>query len=220
MRYLVVIPVYNEERNISDVVNGVFKKTRDVLVVDDGSDDGTLNVLKSTGVAYLSQRHAGKGAALRAGFRYALDKGYEWVITMDGDGQHDSGDIQKIEAAMKTNGTDIIIGSRMEDTSRMPLLRIATNRFMSYLISSAAGCRLPDTQCGFRAIRCKVLETIMLRTTHYDTESELIIKAGRAGFRMTSIPVITIYNGSKSSINKFTDTLRFIRLMSRVAREH
>lgn len=220
MRYLVVIPVYNEEKNISGVVSGVLKKTDDMLVVDDGSSDGTLNILKGMGVAHLSQRHMGKGAALRAGFRYAIDKGYEWVITMDGDGQHDSGEIPRIEAAMRTNGTDMIIGSRMHATSEMPFLRLATNRFMSYLISMVSGCVLPDTQCGFRAIRCRVLERITLRTSHYDTESELIIKAGRAGFRLTSIPIVTIYNGSKSSINKFTDTIRFIRLMSRVAREH
>lgn len=221
MKFLVVIPAYNEEEKIQAVVNGVLGVAgrQNCLVVDDGSTDSTLHILKGLGTAFITRRHTGKGAALKAGFDYAISNGFDWVITMDGDGQHDTGEIKAFLAAIAVGDTDMVVGTRMLDTASMPLVRLATNRFMSSLISSIAGCAIPDTQCGFRAVSSEVFKKVVLRTSHYDTESELLIKAARFGFRITSIPVTTIYNGSKSKINKFNDTLRFVRLMLRISFE-
>lgn len=212
-RCLVVIPAYNEERSISAVVEGARSVVPDVLVVNDGSTDSTAEILKRLGVPHMEQRHAGKGAALRAGFGYAIKNGFDWVITMDGDGQHATSEIPAFVSALSRNGTDLVIGSRMSDTRAMPFLRKATNRFMSSLISRLSGSSIPDTQCGFRAIRCAVLRKVVLKTSHFETESELLMKAAKEGFRISSIPIATIYNGSKSSINKVTDTARFLRLL-------
>lgn len=212
---MVLIPAYNEEKVIRSVVEGVLTYTKDVLVVDDGSSDSTFSNIESVGIPIIQQPHKGKGAALRTGFSYAIERSYDWVITMDGDGQHDWRNIPEFVDAMANGAGDIITGSRMSNTSSMPLLRLVTNRTMSTVISRLAGKKIPDTQCGFKAIRTEVLKTITLTTFHYDTESEVLIKAGRKGYTISSIPVKTIYNGINSDINKFTDTLRFFHLVWR-----
>lgn len=213
MSYLIVIPAYNEEKYIKTLLNRISSITRDIVVVDDGSEDATYRIVKEMGISVLHQEHKGKGAALKAGFKYAVEKGYKWVITMDGDGQHEWRDIFRfIEELSRGNG-DIIVGSRMADIATMPLIRRITNRFMSGLISRLIGLRISDTQCGFRAISSQVLKNIRLETAHYDTESELLIKAGKARYTISSIPIKTIYNGSQGNISKFMDTLRFIKLV-------
>lgn len=213
MKYLIVIPAYNEERYIAALLNNLSAITQNIIVVDDGSKDATYQIVKESGLPIISQNHQGKGAALKVGFKYAVENGYEWVITMDGDGQHDWHDVYKFIEAMSKKSADVIVGSRMADIAVMPAVRKITNKFMSGLLSKLIGYYLPDTQCGFRAINSGVLKNIVLETSHYDTESELLLKAGRAGYSISSIPVKTIYNGSQSHINKFIDTIRFIRLL-------
>lgn len=213
MRYIVLIPVYNEEKTIRSVVEGVLTITKDVLVIDDGSSDSTLSKIESLDIPIIKQFHRGKGAAIRAGFGYAIERSYEWVITIDGDGQHDWREIPKFIDAMTNRTGDIIVGSRMTDTSTMPLLRLVINRVMSTIISRIVARRIPDSQCGFKAIKVEVLKDINLTTSNYDTESEILIKAGKRDYTILSIPIKTIYNGSDSGINKFTDTVRFLSLI-------
>lgn len=213
MNYLIIIPAYNEERHISTLLKSLSAIAKDIVVVDDGSEDATYQVVKNAGIPVIHQNHQGKGAALKTGFGYAIEKNYEWVITMDGDGQHDPQDVHKFVDAISNAGNDIIIGSRMDNIKTMPIVRKITNRFLSSLISRLIDNHIADTQCGFRAINSRVLKNIILETSHYDTESELIIKAGRAGYKIKSIPIKTIYNDSQSHINKFLDTVRFIRLV-------
>ena len=214
MRYLVVIPAYNEASHIEEVVKGVREVTGDVLVVNDGSMDGTEEVLKGLGVDFVSQPRGGKGSALRRGFEYALEKGFDAVVTLDGDGQHDTKELTRLVDTLEANGTDMVVGTRMGETEKMPLVRLLTNKGMSGLVSGLVGTRMPDTQCGYRAIGAKVLKDIKLETCHYDTESELLIKAAKKGFHISFVPVSVIYsNGSHSSINKVVDTVRFWRLL-------
>ena len=213
MNYLIVIPAYNEEKYIKTLLNNLSGITKNIVIIDDGSRDNTYEIVKEMNIPVIHQPHQGKGAALKTGFKYALEKEYEWVITMDGDGQHGWQDIPYFVEAMSKGKSDIIIGSRMDDIAGMPLVRKVTNKFMSRLLSWLIGSSISDTQCGFRAITSGVLKNVTLETSHYDTESELIMKAGRAGYNISSIPVKTIYNGSESHINKFLDTVRFIRLL-------
>ncbi len=215
MKYLVVIPAYNEADKILSVIEDALGEVPDILVVNDGSTDSTGKIIEALPVKVVNQFRTGKGGALKAGFRYAIEGGYDWVITMDADGQHDVKDIQSFIRAAESNNVDMVVGSRMGDSVDMPIVRLVTNKFMSGIISSLAGCRLSDTQCGFRAIKCSLLCEVTLETNNYDTESELIIKAARKGFKINSTPVRTIYNGAASSINKFTDTIRFFKLVFR-----
>jgi len=215
MKYLIIIPAYNEEACLPKLLKNLATLTREILVVDDGSEDSTHARALEAGVYAIRQPHTGKGGALRAGFKFAIDNGYDWVITMDSDGQHDWSDVPRFLQEISLNGAspDIIVGSRMRQAAMMPFLRRNTNRFMSWLISRLIGSRIEDTQCGFRAISASVLKEVCLETSHYDTESELLIKSGKAGRSIASIPIKTIYNGAPSNINKFTDTLRFLKLL-------
>ena len=212
---LVIIPAYNEEINISDVVKEAISEGFDVLVVNDGSEDNTGEKAEEAGASLISFEHnKGKGAALRKGFEFASAKGYSSIAIIDGDGQHKVSEIPILLAALVEEKCDIVIGSRMKDVSTMPFVRKMTNRFMSRIVSWLAHTRLTDSQSGFRAIRTEVLNDISLTTSRYDTESEMLILAGRKKYTIREVPVSTIYGtGEKSSINPFIDTLRFIKLV-------
>ena len=133
---------------------------------------------------------------------------------MDGDGQHSTDDIKLFIQKAESSNCGIVIGNRMTMTKEMPAVRIMTNRFMSWSISLIIKQDVADTQCGFRLVKKEVLQKINLTTSKYETESEVLIKAARLGFKIESIPVKTIYSGQKSQINPFVDTLRFLRYMA------
>lgn len=213
----VIIPAYNEERAIGAVIRGVRSQGLDTCVIDDGSLDDTGNIAESEGAAVIKhQKNMGKGMSLRDGFVYALKKGYDVVITMDGDGQHRVEDIGNFMKRYAEGSAGMIIGNRMDNAKGMPLIRIITNKFMSWLLSSMAGQRIPDTQCGFRLISAPCLKSIRLDSERFDIESELIIKASRAGCNIVSVPVESVYADEVSKVNPVTDTLRFIRFVYRI----
>lgn len=206
-----LIPSYNEEEAIGPVVRELVALGIVPYVIDDGSTDRTAEAAAGAGAAVIGLPvNMGKGAALREGFARALRDGFDRVIVLDGDGQHKTGDIRAFFERMDLTGADIVIGNRMLDTSSMPLIRDMTNRFMSWLISAISRQRVSDSQCGFRMVRRRVLENISLKSSRFEIETELILKAARAGFKIESVPIQTIYEGGKSRINPFVDTIRFI----------
>lgn len=220
MRTLVVIPCKNLEDEVGDVVRGVLGLNLglDVLVVDDGSTDATSEAASRAGAVVLAHDvNLGKGAALRTGFGYAVENDYDAVVTMDGDGQHDPGAIPDFLDALENSGADIVIGTRMHAVGDMPGLRVWTNRTTSRVVSALSRQNIPDSQSGYRLIRVRVLRDIAgaLVTTRYDTESELLIRAARRGYRISSVAIESIYTGTVSHINPLIDTLRFIRLVVR-----
>jgi glycosyltransferase involved in cell wall biosynthesis len=185
-------------------------------VINDGSSDDTAQLAIKAGAVVISHlKNEGKGAALKTGFSYCLQQGYEAVVTMDSDGQHDIADIPKIVEALSFPGVMIAVGERLMEGSSMPLVRRLTNQFMSWVISMLARQKISDSQCGFRVIRKEVLESINLSSSHFDLESELLIAAGIAGWRFVSVPIQTIYNKNGSHIRPFVDGVRFIRLVFR-----
>ncbi|MCX5703536.1 MAG: glycosyltransferase family 2 protein [Candidatus Omnitrophica bacterium] len=216
MRTCVIIPTYNEARAIAGLVKEIKRQDLDVLVVDDGSGDNTAQIAKDSGAIVLrNEINQGKGASLIKGFNYALSRDYDAVITMDGDGQHLPEDIPYfIRLAAYSDGA-IFIGNRMQSTKNIPLVRFLTNKFMSWLISGIAKQKIPDTQCGFRLIKKEALKKVPLATSKYETESEILIRGSRLGFKIESVPIKTIYMGEKSQINPFIDTLRFFRFLIR-----
>jgi glycosyltransferase involved in cell wall biosynthesis len=214
MKTCVIIPTYNEAKEISRLVKQIKEKKLDVLVVDDGSIDSTAQIASSVGAVVLkNSSNEGKGSCLKKGFKYALDNNFDAVITMDGDGQHLPEDLPcLIQKAIKS-GSDIFVGNRMRQTEGMPWVRIITNKFMSLVISALSKQNIPDTQCGFRLIKRPVLEKVELRTSKFETETEILIKAARLGFKIESVPVKTVYRGEKSQIDPLVDTWRFLRLV-------
>lgn len=220
MRTLVAIPSKNLERTIGNVVREVLALDLDldVLVVNDGSTDGTSRAAREAGATVVEHPvNRGKGAALRTAFAYALEHGYGAVITMDGDEQHDPGTIPRFVAALEKGSADLVVGTRMHAVGDMPAIRRWTNRTTSRIVSRLAGQEIPDSQSGYRIHRSELLREIAGRlvTSKYDTESEILIRAGRKGYTIAALPIESIYTDSVSHINPVVDTLRFIGLAVR-----
>lgn len=216
-----VIPAYNPGPGLVPVVRGAARQLGSpgqVLVVNDGSTDGSVESVRGLGVRVLEhERNQGKGVALRTGFAAALDIGADWVFTLDADGQHDPEEMSRFLAEAVTGRSDLLIGNRMADTGNMPWIRIFTNRFTSWVISLLAGQRIKDSQSGYRLISAPVLKAIELRFDRFDSESEILVKAAGAGFRIGEVPIRTIYGEERSTIRPFRDTLRFIALVARLS---
>jgi glycosyltransferase involved in cell wall biosynthesis len=216
MKICVIIPTYNEANAIANLVRKIKQQELEVVVVDDGSYDNTFRIAEDSGATVLhNPNNEGKGASLIKGFCYASGKDFDAVITMDGDGQHLPSEIPYFIRLAKYSNSGIFIGNRMLKRKDMPLIRILTNKLMSWFISSLAKQKIPDTQCGFRLIKKEVLKKIDLRTRKYETESEIIIQAARLGFKIESVLIKTIYKGEKSQINPIIDTMRFIKFILR-----
>lgn len=216
MKTCVITPTYNEAAAIGEVVRQIREQNLEAIVIDDGSADNTSEIARNNGATVLrNEANQGKGASLIKGFNYALNKNFEAVITMDGDGQHLASDIPYFIRLATYSNSGIFIGNRMNKTKSMPWVRLCTNKFMSWLISCVAKQKIPDTQCGFRLIKRDVLEKSVLRTRKYETESEILIRASRLGFKIESVPIKSIYGREKSRINPFVDTLRFIKFISK-----
>ncbi|MBI4552633.1 MAG: glycosyltransferase family 2 protein [Candidatus Latescibacteria bacterium] len=213
-----VVPAYNAASTLPRLLAeaGQFVEPRDLLVVDDGSTDRTAAVCHAAGVEI--QRHPcnrGKGAALQTGFRWAIQRGYPAVITLDADGQHDCRDIPRFIDAAVSEQADLVIGSRMDRPDGMPWARQLSNRLTSRIISWRVGQRIRDSQSGYRLIRTTVLQTVPLVTSRFQTESELLIKAALRGYRIRAIPIRSVYVSPASAIRPVIDTWRFVILLTR-----
>jgi glycosyltransferase involved in cell wall biosynthesis len=221
MNICVIIPTYNESRAIADLVKQVIKLGLEVIIIDDGSADDTVKIATACGAKVLTNpKNMGKGASLIKGYNFALQRGFDAVISMDGDGQHSWEDLLSFIRKAETSQSALIVGNRMGMTKGMPVLRLITNFLMSKFISLVVKQSIPDTQCGFRLVKKELLSKMDLSTSKYETESEVLIQAAHLGFKIESIPVRTIYSGQKSQINPFIDTLRFLRFMFRELIRH
>ncbi|RKY39942.1 MAG: glycosyltransferase family 2 protein [Candidatus Omnitrophota bacterium] len=214
MNIPILIPVYNEQSTIGELVRRCIAYANKVYVVDDGSEDRSGEIARREGAIVIRhRRNKGKGAALRKGLEKILCEQIEAVIMMDGDGQHDPSEIPRFIQKFKEEGADIVLGNR---TNRrvMPLIRRLTNKFMSLAISWMTGQNLPDTQCGFRLVRDRVLRDIDLKACNFEIESEMLIKGAQKGYKIVSVPISTIYHQQRSKIKPFIDTYRFLKLIA------
>ncbi|MBI3314831.1 MAG: glycosyltransferase family 2 protein [Candidatus Omnitrophica bacterium] len=211
---VVLIPTFNESQRIGSVVSAIRDHGYSVLVVDDGSSDDTAEEARRFGAEVLtSPVNHGKGATLTRGFDYFLGKDHPVLVIMDGDGQHDPQELDRFLEAMNSPAADVVVGNRMQNPEGMPWERRLTNRLMSWVISKLAGQTIPDSQCGYRALKREVLTEVALRSRRFEIESEMLLEAAKAGFRIASIPVRSVYGGEKSQIRPFSDTCRFLRFL-------
>lgn len=211
----VIIPAYREEGRIGKVVHGVLKHCPDVVVVDDGSPDNTAAEAEAAGAVVVKHaRNMGKGVALNDGFKYARENGFEFVITLDADGQHDPDDLPSFFESYFAGGTPVLIGNRMANSGGMPFVRKWTNLFMSWLLSRKMGQWVPDTQCGYRLYRCDVLDGIPVESGRFAAESELLLFLADKGVRMGAVSIKVIYRDEKSKINPLSDTIRFFSMLN------
>jgi|SRR5439155_13486883 len=208
----VVIPCLNEAATIEPLVIEVRRQLPSVMVVDDGSTDGTADLATRAGASVIRhQRRRGKGAALAAGWARALERGFTWALSMDGDGQHAASDIPAFLAGAGKNGAQLIVGDRMANPRGMPWVRRGVNRWMSERISRLTGRKLPDTQCGFRLMRLDAWARVHLQADHFEIESELLCKFIAAGYGVDFVPVRVIYRNEQSKIEPVRDTRRWFR---------
>jgi len=214
MKVCAVIPAFNEGAFVAQVVQKTRRHCAEVVVVDDGSTDETARLARDAGALVLAHgANRGKGAALSTGFIHALGKGFPWVVTLDADLQHRPEEIPNLCRCAREKGADLVLGCRMTQTDGMPALRLWTNRTTSFFVSLFARSRIHDSQSGFRLIRTTVLTDIRLRTARFETESELLIEAGRRGFTIAETSISTLYGDEVSKIDKWGDTIRFVRLL-------
>jgi len=215
MKIWMVIPAYNEARSLERILRRLKEKNLNVIVIDDGSKDSTYTVAKlKADIVIRNEKNLGKGMALRRAITFLLEnEKFDYIITMDGDGQHSASDVDKfINEASK--GENFVVGNRMDNPQGMPKTRIITNKLMSWLLSKMVSQSIPDTQCGFRLISRDVLEKIRFRANKFEVESEILIKAAKESFAIKSIPIHSIYfRRIKSKIHPLIDTLRFIRFL-------
>jgi glycosyltransferase involved in cell wall biosynthesis len=212
-----VIPAYNEERHIGDVVRRTRKKLDNVLVVDDGSHDNTAERAREAGAdVIVHEQNRGKGETIKTGLRHWLDRQFDFTIILDADGQHRPEEIDRfVAAALSPDEPKLILGNRMKDVSSMPRVRRIVNHWMSERISALCGQKIPDTQCGFRLLHRQLIPELLGGTARFDYETEMLIVASRKGFRVDSVPISTVYSDEVSSIHPVRDTLRFFKLMRR-----
>ena len=215
-----VIPAYQAEASIVPLIAEVRQMGLPVIVVDDASNDGTAKAAEAAGATVIRRPvNGGKGAALRDGIPAALQRGCDWVLMLDADGQHLVSEIPLFFREAQRGGADLLIGNRMGRPRGMPLDRWVTNRIMSWIISNVAGQKIPDTQCGFRMVHRRVMEKVQLTCDRFEVETEMVIRTARAGFRIASVPVSSVYRRQISFIRPLRDTVRFFRLLSRFRRE-
>ncbi|HHZ90195.1 TPA: glycosyltransferase family 2 protein [Candidatus Poribacteria bacterium] len=214
MHVCLLLPAYNEAKTIGQVVREASEFVNDILVIDDGSVDKTAQIAEEAGGKVIKHStNLGKGMALRTGFDYVSQKGYDLIATMDSDGQHQPSDLPRFIDYFKNNKPDIIIGARIHDRIKMPRHRRFNNWLVSSVGSALCGQEVKDFQSGFRLIRTEVLRSVELHTERYETESELLIKAGRIGFKIQSIPINTIYNAEVSNIKPLREMRLFTKLL-------
>ena len=226
---LALIPGYQEGPRIAAVVEQA-RAYLPVVVVDDGSTDDTAAQAEAAGATVLRQvPNAGKGAALRAGFRHALERGAAAVVTLDADGQHDPAEIPLFVAAFAASGgmggairgtagrPDLVVGRR--DFSRMPAARRIANTVGGHAFSWAVGAHVPDNQSGYRLVGRRLMEASLESTEHgFEFEVEILATCIARGWPIAWVPIRTIYTGGPSHIRPAAHAGHFFRAVAAARR--
>ncbi|PYQ31635.1 MAG: glycosyltransferase family 2 protein [Acidobacteria bacterium] len=215
----VIIPAYNAERTVGNVVIEARRQHEPVIVIDDGSVDKTGDAARAAGAAVVLRHdvNRGKGAALKTGFAWALDNEYSAVITLDADGQHLASEIPKFIEQYARGGEDLIIGGRAHLFMQMLPRRRNANRFSAWCIAKCSGADITDSQSGFRLYSARLLRALKLRADRFDMESEVIVLAAKRKLRIVTIPIeLGFVDGlATSHFRPLVDTLRIAWTVTR-----
>jgi glycosyltransferase involved in cell wall biosynthesis len=220
LRVAVVIPAFRAAATIGDVVarTRVAVPGAEVIVVDDGSDDGTGEAGRETGATLVTHpRNRGKGVALRTGIARGCALGVSIIVTLDADGQHPPAEIPRLIQPILESKADVVLGARKRDGD-MPVSRRFTNWLSATLASRIGGQHVSDAQTGFRAFTREVAERVQPAGDRYEYEANFLLDVLRAGYRVVSVEVPTIYGGgARSHFRAWGDTWRMARAFARHA---
>jgi glycosyltransferase involved in cell wall biosynthesis len=211
----IIIPAYQAERSVGDVVRSCIDEANvaGVIVVDDGSTDATGNEALAAGAEVIVHEvNRGKGAALVTAFEAASRYGWDAAITIDADGQHSPHHIASFIDRFAETRPDVIVGTRQRTHTAMPIRRRISNSTSSAVVSKLAGTRITDSQSGYRLMSRRTWEQLEFVYTRFGMESELLVKASRAGFRIEEIPIETVYGDEQSHFRPLRDTFRIVRV--------
>jgi glycosyltransferase involved in cell wall biosynthesis len=207
-RISALIPCYNEARTIGKLVRAVSAQVPHIWVIDDGSSDSTRQEAERAGAVVLRhEANLGKGASLRDGFNALIAAGFDWAVTLDGDGQHDPAEIP----AFFSTPADLVIGNRMAQAPSMQTTRRFVNQWTSERISKRIGISAPDSQSGFRLVRLAAFKSVHLIENRFAFESEMIVAFARAGFKIGFVPIRCLRARRPSRIHPVADTFRWFR---------
>jgi glycosyltransferase involved in cell wall biosynthesis len=217
-RFAVIIPALNAAGTLAAVVIDAVAQLQPVVVIDDGSADETGAVARGAGATVI--RHdlnRGKGGALKTGFQWALEHGFDGVITLDADGQHLASEIPRFVEERLRSDADLIIGGRAHLFGKMVSRRRLANHFSATCIALASGARITDSQSGFRFYSANLLRGLVLHADGFDMESEVIVRAGRRGLKIVTIPIeLGFVDGvATSHFRPIKDTLRIAWTVTR-----
>ena len=214
LKTCVLIPTYNNEQTLKQVIESVLEYTSNVLVINDGSTDSTLAILaqfpqvKNVGYAV----NQGKGFALRTGFKAALDLGYENAISIDSDGQHFAKDLPKFLEYLETKGQALVIGARNMDQASVPTKSSFGNKFSTFWFWAETFTTVPDTQSGYRLYPISLMKDMRFFTKKFEFEIEVIVRASWKHIKVDSVPVTVYYAPKETRITHFRPLKDFTRI--------
>jgi glycosyltransferase involved in cell wall biosynthesis len=197
MKIFIVIPLFNEEKYIAQVINDLDTFKLPVVVVDDGSTDNSLQKLggsKNQKLILLEHKiNLGKGAAMKTGADFAFSKGADAVIFMDSDRQHEVGDLTKFINGLESGKFDVIFGTRNYNYG-VPLVRYLGNKFASILLRMMFGIFVTDVLCGYKGLTKAAYKKLLWSSSGYGVETEIVARAGKAKLKFLEVPIQTIYH--------------------------
>jgi glycosyltransferase involved in cell wall biosynthesis len=222
LKTLAVIPAYNEEVAIGSMVLRCQGHVDEVLVVDDGSLDSTGEIARrANAVVIRHARNMGKGVAIQTAFRYARMKGFDAIVLLDGDGQHNPSEIPQVLEPVLRGEADIAYGFRERDGTTMPFHRRLGQRFLDYLTALGSGGVLTDSQCGFRALSRVAIEALNIQENGFAVESEMILEARSKNLRVSEVPVRVRYDVDGSTKGPLSHGIGVVdRLLRIIAMRH
>ena len=213
LKTCVIVPVYNNAGTIKDVVQRTLRCCKDVIVVDDGSTDGTSEVLEKLDVAVVRYKdNRGKGYALKTGFKEAKARGFERAITIDADGQHFPEDIPAFVAQAKEHPDAMLVGSRDLRMENMPGGNTFANKFSNFWFRLQTGVNLPDTQSGFRLYQLNRIGRLRFLTYRYEAELELLVFQCWKGVPMRPVGINVYYPPEGERVTHFRPFWDFFRI--------
>jgi glycosyltransferase involved in cell wall biosynthesis len=217
VRFCVIIPVYNSENLIAHTIEPVLQYVENIIVVDDGSTDNTVEVLKAAPFResfdiVSCPVNRGKGYALQQGFKRAMELGFTHAVTMDADGQHLAADIALLTGKAQENRDALIVGSRKFDAPNMPGGSRFANRFSNFWFRIQTGISLPDTQTGFRLYPLHRTGNMRLFTNRYEAELELLVRAAWSGIKIIPQAIDVYYPPRNERLSHFRRGRDFFRI--------